>query len=207
MRFQDIACGLICLTSGIAAAGDLPEATPPPPPAATQATQATATPATTQPSPDASATNPPPAPASFIEPFTLRWWKQRTAAVGQGTLHDDVYTVTIPRSDLFLQNKMGMEIPIAAGVESRVDFYRCSCGRPLVVGAIAAADYESDQVIDALRGGGLSIVSMAPMFLDTDPQVLTIRFQGEGDVEVMAQAIKAALDSTGPDRLTTRKSK
>jgi hypothetical protein len=145
------------------------------------------------------------APADFVEPFSLPWWKQQTAALGDGVLHDDVYTIAIPRPDLTPQTQGG-EIPPAAGIESRIDFYRCTCGRPMVVGQVAAADYESDGVIDALRGGDIRIASMAPMFLDVDPMVLAIRFQGEGDLEVLSKTIKSALDSTGPTRLTTRRS-
>lgn len=69
----------------------------------------------------------------------------------EGVTRDNVYTISIPRDDLDVSIE-GMDVPTAAGLESIFWFYRCPCGKLNLVGQFLVADYESNDVIDALRG-------------------------------------------------------
>ena len=110
-----------------------------------------------------------------------------------GILKDGVYVITVPRDDLEVQIE-GMGVPIAAGIESTFYFYLCSCGKMSVVGQFVACDYESNDVVDALRQNALmKVPAIAPFLLYERPRLLLVRFQGEGDPVAMAGLIREAL--------------
>ena len=117
-----------------------------------------------------------------------------------GAEHDGVYTVTVPRDDWDV-NIEGMPVPTAAGVASVFYFYRCPCGKTNVVGQFCVADYEVNDVIDALRAEHMRVASVAPMLLfsRTNPQI--VRFQAEGHTEPIAKALREALRWTGKERM------
>ena len=142
----------------------------------------------------------PPATSPAIED-----WSTVAKALGrQGTVIGDVYHVTVPRDDLFVTIE-GMEVPIQAGLSSDFWFYRCSCGHISLVGQFTVADYESNDVIDALRAGQMKIAALAPMLQYEKPHLLLIRFQGEGDAAAMAKTLREALRWTGKERMAPRK--
>ena len=134
-------------------------------------------------------------------------WRPLDKVIGSaGVLKDDVYTFTVPRNDLDVAVD-GMEVPAGAGIASDFRFFRCSCGKIRVVGQFCCADYEVNDVIDAVRAGALiQVASVGPMFLDDKPRVMIVRFQGEGDASALAKLLRTALDWTGDARLTTRPS-
>jgi Domain of Unknown Function (DUF1259) len=117
----------------------------------------------------------------------------------EGTLHDGVYTVVVPRDDLYVTVEE-MYVPSAAGIESRFNFYHCTCGRTSVVGEFVLLDYEANDVIDALRAKDFTIASLAPFLLNSHPTLVCIHFKGEGPAEEVAQVIKNALSYTGKER-------
>jgi hypothetical protein len=133
-------------------------------------------------------------------------WKIIAATLGRaGTLKDNVYTVVVPRADLAV-TLHGNDVPAAAGLETRLGFYRCACGRINVVGQFVVADYETNDVLDALRrvttdGTELDVASVAPLMLYEKPRLMAVRFQGEALKAVdLAGPIRAALDRTGKAR-------
>ncbi len=78
-------------------------------------------------------------------------WKTITTTLQRdGVRKDAVLLVTVPRDDLYVAID-GMDVPTAAGVESSFSFWHCSCGKTSVIGHFCVADYESNDVIDALR--------------------------------------------------------
>ncbi|QOV87532.1 DUF1259 domain-containing protein [Humisphaera borealis] len=111
-----------------------------------------------------------------------------------------VYVITVPRDDLALAID-GMEVPTAAGIESVFSFYYCPCGKTNVVGQFCVLDYESNDVIDALRAARIEIVSVAPMLLHTRNAPIAIRFFAESKPEPLATAIREALRWTGKERM------
>ena len=131
-------------------------------------------------------------------------WSVVAKALGhQGTISGDVYHVTVPRDDLFVSIE-GMEVPTQAGLSSDFWFYRCSCGHISLVGQFTVADYESNDVIDALRAGQMKIAALAPVLQYEKPHLLLIRFQGEGDAGAMAKTLREALRWTGKERMPPR---
>ena len=135
-------------------------------------------------------------------------WHPLDRTVGAaGVLHDDVYTFTLPRGDLDVAVD-GMAVPAAAGVASQFNFFRCTCGKVRVVGQFCCADYEANDVIDAIRPGSLIQVSaVGPMFLLDRPRVTLVRFQGEGDASALAKLLRDGLDWMGDARLANQQAK
>jgi hypothetical protein len=132
-------------------------------------------------------------------------WAEISRALGRtGVLHDGVYTITIPRDD-FDVSIDGMGIPTAAGLESAFHFYRCPCGKMNVAGVFVLADYESNDVLDALRKGQVNVASIAPLLLYARPNLLALRFQAEGDGATMAKTLRDALRCTGKERMAPQK--
>jgi Domain of Unknown Function (DUF1259) len=122
----------------------------------------------------------------------------------KGVIKDGVYVVTVPRDDLDVTIE-GMGIPTAAGIESVFYFYRCPCGKMNVAGQFVTADYEANDVADALRQGQLKITSIGPLLLYEKPRLLVVRFQAEGDAVLMAKALREALRWTAAERMAPQK--
>ncbi|HEY8750696.1 MAG TPA: DUF1259 domain-containing protein, partial [Tepidisphaeraceae bacterium] len=123
----------------------------------------------------------------------------------KGILHDNVYTVTIPRTDLFVAIE-GMDVPAAAGIATDFNFYRCSCGKSVVIGQFVCADYEANDVLLALQQHDILVSSVGPFLLYEKPRLLAIRFQSEGDPQKQSDALKAALSWTAKHTTPGRKS-
>lgn len=127
---------------------------------------------------------------------------------GTRTFSDGVYTITLPRTDLWVQADMG-EVPTAAGMASKFYFFQCTCGKDRIVGEFVLADYEVNDVIDALRAGQMDLVGVAPMFIGDKPRMMEVRFQSEGSADLFDKTLKAALQWVGDARnakqpITTR---
>ena len=118
-------------------------------------------------------------------------------------LNTGVYTITVPRDDWTIMIE-GMEVPTAAGLESVFHFYYCPCGKTNVVGQFCVLDYESNDVIDALRAARIEIASVAPMLLHTRQAPVLIRFFAEGndargdDLKAVAAGIRLARKLAAP---------
>jgi hypothetical protein len=125
----------------------------------------------------------------------------RTLGPG-GIDRDSVFTYTLPRTDLDVYTDAGAIPPSITA--SRFHFFKCDCGKMNVAGELVVADYEANDVIDALREGMIKIVSIGPMFIGENPRVRIVRFQGEGGATQLAETIKSALDWTGEARMTTQ---
>lgn len=117
----------------------------------------------------------------------------------QGTAHDGVYTVVVARDDLYVSVE-GMLVPTAAGIESRFNFYHCSCGKTSVVGQFILVDYEVQDVISVLSEGDFTIAGIAPFLLNGHPTLMTLSFKGEGDTETVASTLRKAISYTGKER-------
>ncbi|CAN5518568.1 hypothetical protein BH10PLA1_BH10PLA1_20910 [soil metagenome] len=130
-------------------------------------------------------------------------WAQINKVLGlTGVYAREVFTITIPREDIDVINDMG-DIPSAAGMDTTIYFFKCSCGRTRVVGRFVVVDYEANDVINELQTDGIiKIASLSPIFLREKPRMMAIQFQGEGDAEKLATLIKGALSYTAEARMT-----
>lgn len=136
-------------------------------------------------------------------------WKAVSAELAkEGELKDGVYSVVFLRDDLEVTVE-GNEVPAAAGLYSEFKFYRCPCGRINVIGQFVVADYEANDVIDALRkdpNAGLKVTGAGAMLLHEKPRLLLIRFFGENHKAApLAKALRSALSWTGKERMAPRK--
>jgi hypothetical protein len=114
---------------------------------------------------------------------------------------EQVYTVTVPRSDLDVSID-GMHVPTSAGIGSTFHFYRCSCGKMSVLGEFIVADYEANDVIDALRAGNLiRVTAVSPIAIGDKPKLLSLRFHGEGEATPLAKLIREGMRWTGEERM------
>ena len=126
----------------------------------------------------------------------------------QGEWKARVYRVVYPREDLEVTVE-GNEVPAAAGIESEFRFCRCPCGRINAMGQFVVADYEANDVIDALRkdpDAGLRVTSIGPLLLHEKPRLIVVRFFGENrSAAALAKALRSALAWTGKERMAPQK--
>ncbi len=131
---------------------------------------------------------------------TAQLWASIAKDLGRtGVLEDDVYTIRFLRTDMEIRTDDG-DVP-AGLLKTEFQFHRCDCGKTNVVGQFCVFEYESSDVIDALRGGMMKIVSVSPMFQGEHPRVTLVRFQGGGGSSHLATTLKSALDWTGEARM------
>ena len=138
-------------------------------------------------------------------------WKAISVALGKaGELKDGVYTVTFPRDDLEVEIE-GNLVPPAAGIASEFRFYRCPCGRINVVGQFVVADYEANDVIDALRqppDARIEVASVGPLLVHERPRLTLVRFFGENKRGgALAGTLRTALSWTGKERMAPQPAK
>ncbi len=133
------------------------------------------------------------------QPTTAEWETIGKELGIDGDLNDGVYTVTLLRKDLEIRTDDG-EIPPGL-LKHEFQFYRCDCGKMNVAGQFSVVEYESNDVIDALRVGMMKIASVAPMFQGEHPRMLLVRFQGSGGSQQLAKTLKGALEWTGEARM------
>lgn len=133
------------------------------------------------------------------------WQSIRAALDRPGDLRDGVLTFTVPRDDLEI-TVQGNDVPIAAGLWAEFRFWRCPCGLINVAGQFLVADYEANDVIDALRDGHIEIVSVGPFLIHERPRLTVIRFLGENKRGGnLAETLRAALSWTGKERMAPQK--
>ena len=133
------------------------------------------------------------------------WQSIRAALAQEGKLADGVLSFLYPRDDLEVTVN-GYDTPSAAGVASDFRFYRCPCGLINVIGQFVVADYEANDVIDALRAGHVEIASVGPMLIHERPRLLLVRFLGENKRGGrLAQTLRTALSWTGKERMAPQK--
>jgi hypothetical protein len=139
-------------------------------------------------------------PKKQLEPAHL---KALTEAVGAkpGVTKGKVHTITLPRTDLDVNTLEFGDVPVEAGFESTFHLFRCGCGKYYVIGQFCVTDYESNDVIDALRANAtMAVVSVSPMLLQEKPRILLIRFQGGGEIDAVTKNLKEAARWIGEAR-------
>jgi Domain of Unknown Function (DUF1259) len=142
-------------------------------------------------------------PPAATQPDSPEYWRTLTQSLhGQQIVSDDSFAVIVPRDDIDLESEMG-QIPISAGIASKFYFFRCPCGKVKLLGEFIVCDYEADDVLDALRAGKFSVISVAPILQNTRPSMESIRFQGEGEGPDLVKTLRDALDRIAHHHTTT----
>ena len=135
------------------------------------------------------------------------WQNIRTAMGKPGELDEGVLTLVFPRDDLQV-TVQGNDVPVGAGLRSEFRFWRCPCGLINVAGQFVLADYEANDVIDALRNGHVEIVSVGPFLIHERPRLTLVRFLGENKSGgALAKTLRETLTWTGTERMAPQKLK
>ena len=138
------------------------------------------------------------------EKATEERWQPIVKEFPTAKVSKNILSIALPRTDLEVGHIDLGEIPTDAGLSSSIYFFPCPCSKMNAIGQLCVVDYEQNDVIDELRAARIKIASVGPMFIGARPQIMLIRFQGEGDAGKLAQALKKALSWTGEDRNTVK---
>ena len=117
---------------------------------------------------------------------------------------DGVYKVTFPRTDLRVMMQ-GAPLPVGMGLASWAAFTLRSDGQALVMGDTVMLGSEVNHVIDALRSGKIDVVALHNHMLGEEPPIYFLHYQGHGNPEDLARAVRGALDWLGLKVETTTK--
>ncbi|WP_438350523.1 DUF1259 domain-containing protein [Paenibacillus sp. FA6] len=108
---------------------------------------------------------------------------------------DKICIVAIPRQDLN-GSFMGLKVsPEMIGLSLEANFAKVG-STTVVTGEFALLERQVNPVIDALRKGHLEVSALHNHWIDQQPQVLYLHFQGTGDLESLAKTVKSAMDTT-----------
>jgi len=118
--------------------------------------------------------------------------KKIDAVLGRsGELNKGVYKVTIGREVKMAGHTMGN----AMGVNTWAAFAG-SDDRAIVDGDFAMLENELQEVLKALRGGGINIVAIHQHMTGESPRMLFLHYWGVGRTEDLARTLSAALKKT-----------
>src|SRR6267142_3848080 len=134
-----------------------------------------------------------PVPASDIDPANSNFDPKRIDAVlgRSGEMNKGVYKVTIGREVKMGGHAMGN----AMGVNTWAAFAG-SDDRAVVDGDFAMLEDELQDVLKALRAGGIHIVAIHQHMTHEQPRMLFLHFWGVGRTEDMARVLASALKKT-----------
>jgi hypothetical protein len=139
-----------------------------------------------------------------LDPAQMKGLADALKAKGEVVNNNKVFVLSLPRDDLDVRTLDFGEVPVEAGLVTTVKLWRCPCGKYYLAGEYVVTDFESNDVLDSLRQGNFQIASVAPMLVREKPRVLSIRFQGEGDVEQIGKTLKDAQRWVGENRSKTK---
>jgi hypothetical protein len=134
-----------------------------------------------------------------LEPEKTEALAKALGVKGQ-VVNDKVFVISLPRTDLDVYTTQHGEVPTEAGLASTFRVWRCPCGKYYITGEFCVVDYESNDVIDSLRKSFWQIASVAPMLVGDRPRIVLVRFQGEGEMDVVIKTLKDALNWVGENR-------
>lgn len=124
---------------------------------------------------------------------TLADWKPVEQAIGKsGAMQpDDVFKVSLPRSDLQVTIK-GVQLKPALALGSWVAFKKAG-GMTMMMGDLVLTEDEVTPVMTKLQDAGIEQTALHNHVLSESPRVMYMHISGHGDPVRMAQAVHAAL--------------
>src|SRR4051812_29791158 len=122
-------------------------------------------------------------------------WSEVDKAIGRpGTVQNDVYKVTFPRTDLNV--KIG-EVKVAPGVALTSWIAMRPVGADVVTdGDLVLTSDEVNPVMSALQDHNVEVTALHNHLAGEEPQVYYMHFYGRGARQTLAQGLRAALDKT-----------
>jgi hypothetical protein len=142
---------------------------------------------------DATAT-PPAAPPSPPPPIDLDNAGIDAALGTPGTNDGGIYKFTFARRETVTDHHR--VLPPAMGVTTALNFQPLGGGQAAVNGDFAMVADEVQDVLMALRRGGLSVIELHNHGLMDEPRLFYTHFWAVGDGVALARALRAAVDET-----------
>lgn len=90
----------------------------------------------------------------------------------------------------------GMLIPPSMGLATALNFQPTGNGRAAINGDFVMTAAEVQDVVQALRGGGIDIVAIHNHGFDEQPRLFYMHFWAENDAVALARTLRAAVDAT-----------
>jgi hypothetical protein len=120
-------------------------------------------------------------------------WQQIDKALGvSGSVQsDDVYKISLPRSDLQITAD-GVTVKPALALGSWLAFKRAE-DKAMVMGDLVLTGAEVNPVMSKLEEGGLQVTALHHHLNNLKPDVLFMHVGGEGDAVELAEALRAGL--------------
>jgi hypothetical protein len=111
-----------------------------------------------------------------------------------GRANGGVYAVGIPRSETI--REMGVEIPPTMGLATSINFQPTGGGKAAITGDFVMVGSEVNDVIRALRAGGIQVTSLHSHMLMEEPRLFFMHFWANDDAEKLARGLRTALAKT-----------
>lgn len=117
------------------------------------------------------------------------------AALGYtGKLNGVVYQVTVPRAERITE--MDAQILPSMGVATAINFQPTGGGKAAITGDFVMVATEVNEVIRALRAGGIEIAALHTHMLGESPRLYFMHFWANDDAVKLARGLHTALAKT-----------
>ncbi|MGI8312453.1 DUF1259 domain-containing protein [Saccharopolyspora hattusasensis] len=111
-----------------------------------------------------------------------------------GSADGGIYKFTIARNDAVQDS--GHVVPPGTGVNTALNFQPVGGGRAAINGDFVVTAPEVQNVIQALRRGGITVVELHNHSLTDEPRLFYMHFWAVGNAVALAKALRTAVDST-----------
>jgi len=143
---------------------------------------------------DATAIAPPAAPPAQQPPVDLDTAGIDAALGRKGNPDGGLYKFNLSRQDTIVDD--GHLVPPTFGVTTTVNFQPLGEGKAAINGDIVMTGPEVQKVIQALRAGNISLVTVHNHSLTDEPRLFYLHYWAVDDAVTLAKAMRAALDAT-----------
>jgi biotin operon repressor len=138
---------------------------------------------------------PAPAPAPAVQPPVDVDTAGIDAALGRkGTPDGGIYKFTVARNQTITASNH--VLPAGLGLTTSINFQSVGAGKAAINGDFTLTGEEINNVIAALRKGGIAIVEVHNHSLDEQPRLFYLHFWAVDDAVRLAKALRPALDTT-----------
>ncbi|MER6103049.1 DUF1259 domain-containing protein [Streptomyces sp. NPDC001832] len=145
---------------------------------------------------------PPALPPGPPAPVDLDTAGMEAALGAKGSTEDGIYKIIFARRETIADGHL--ILPLGLGSTSAFNFQPLGGGRAALSGDCAMRADEVQNVLKALRRGGIKLVELHNHHLAEDPRLFFVHFWAVGDGVELARAVRPAVDATNvapPDSL------
>ncbi len=139
------------------------------------------------------------AAVSSAAPLDTAKIDQLTGLKGALNQQEDVYKVTLPRTDVKISVDH-WQMPAFMGLASWAAFKPAMQDNAMVMGDLVLMQDEVNPVMSAALDHGLQVTALHNHFLFDEPKVFFMHIGGEGSVETLATGVRKALDKVKETR-------